>query len=68
MEASNETVAMVAKAAPPIGVAASNLYGISLPDLVQYATLVYLALLIGHKAWRWSKEWKSGKVNDESGE
>lgn len=72
MSITNETaetaVSAAAKLSPPMAVTAGNLAGMTLPDLVQYATLLYLALLIAHKAWRMYKEYKTGKGGDESGE
>lgn len=72
MSITNETaetaVSVAAKSSPPLAVAAGNFAGMSLPDLVQYATLLYLAMLIAHKGWRMYKEYKTGKGGDESGE
>lgn len=63
------TTYMVTKVTPPVAVVAGNIAGLSLPELVQWATLLYLALMISHKVWRMYKEWKSGKgALDESGE
>lgn len=68
MSASDETAsAMVAKAAPPAAVAFANSFShMTLPDIVQWFTLLYLCLMISHKSWRMYKEWKTGKeVKDE---
>lgn len=59
-----ETAAsMMAKATPPIAVIAANQMPLlSLPDIVNYCTLLYLALMISHKAWRMYREWRTGKA------
>ena len=58
-------VAMVAKAAPPVAVVSASAAGITLPELVQLATLVYVFLMIVHKCWHMWKEWKTGKLEPE---
>lgn len=58
-------VAMAAKAAPPVAVASASAYGITLPELVQLATLIYVGLMIVHKCWHMWKEWKTGKPEPE---
>lgn len=65
MTATNE---LATKASPPVAVAAGNLMGMPLPDLVQWVTLIYLALLISHKAWRWHRELTNRGGGDESDE
>lgn len=54
----------LAASTPPVAVATANLFGLSLPDIVQLATLVYLSLLILHKLAQMVKEWRTGKVAD----
>jgi hypothetical protein len=56
MNLTQETVASVAakattKAAPPAVVAGLNWYGITLPELVQLVTLIWLLILIVDKVW-----------------
>lgn len=53
--------AMAAKAAPPVAVVGAHVAGITLPELVQAATLVYVSLMIIHKLWHMWKEWRTGK-------
>lgn len=64
MTPQEETAAiMTAKASPAIAVAAVNqLPTITLPDIVNWATLMYLGLMISHKLWRMYKEYRTGKV------
>lgn len=52
---------MTAKAAPPIVVATANLTGVTVPELVQYATLLYLVLLISHKVIQIVREWRAAR-------
>lgn len=58
-------VAMVAKAAPPVAVVSASAAGITLPELVQFTTLIYVALMIIHKCWHMWKEWRTGKTEPE---
>lgn len=58
--------AMAAKAAPPVAVVGAHAAGISLPELVQAATLVYVSLMIVHKLWHMWVEWRTGKRAPES--
>lgn len=65
-----ETVTSVAakaatKAAPPAVVAGLNWYGITLPELVQLVTLVWLLVLIVDKVWSLYREWKKVMAEDE---
>ena len=30
-----------------------NFFGVSLPDLVQILTVIYLSIMIGHLLWKW---------------
>lgn len=53
--------AMSVKAAPPVTVGGALALGIPVADWIQYFTLIYLVLMIGHKAWHIIKEWKSGR-------
>lgn len=63
----HDTVAdMTIKSAPPIGVAVANVAGMPVPELVQWATLIYLVLLIGHKGWQIYKEFRTGRADNVS--
>lgn len=46
-----------------VGVSGANVIGMSIPDAINYGTLVYLGLLILHKGWQMYKEWRD---KDES--
>lgn len=49
--------AEAAKAAPPVAVAGSVLiFGLTVNDAVQYATLAYLALQAMYLLWKWRRE------------
>ncbi len=41
---------------------------VSIPDLVNWLTALYLVLLIAHKGWNMYRQLQSGKERDESGE
>lgn len=46
----------VSKSAPvAVGGAVTglNFFGVSLPDLVQILTVIYLSIMIGHSLWKW---------------
>lgn len=53
--------AMAAKAAPPVAVSAAGIAGMPIAEWVQWATLIYLAVMIGHKCWSWHREWRKGR-------
>lgn len=44
-----------------------NFFGVSLPDLVQILTVIYLSIMIGHSLWKWWFERQEKKRSlDES--
>lgn len=44
-----------------------NFFGVSLPDLVQILTVIYLSIMIGHSLWKWRVERQEKKRRlDES--
>jgi disulfide bond formation protein DsbB len=45
-----------AEAAPPVTYVAVRLFGMSLPDWVAMATLVYILLQAAHLIWRWRRQ------------
>ena len=48
--------AIVAKAAPPITVSIASIAGVSVSEIVLWATLVYTMLMIGHKIFQIYKD------------
>lgn len=64
--AAESASAMAAKVAPPVAVAGANAAGITVPEAIQLATLVYVVLMIIHKCWHMWKEWKTGIAAPES--
>lgn len=63
-----ETAGTIAvKTAPPLGFVGAHLAGMSIADWVQWATLVYVLMMIAHKGWHMWKEWQTGKeVGDDA--
>lgn len=52
-----ETISgIAAKAGPPVSVSIATVAGINVSELVLWATLIYTALMIGHKVWQIIKE------------
>ncbi|TPG50179.1 hypothetical protein EAH75_01395 [Rhodanobacter glycinis] len=54
----------LAKASPSIGAAALTIFGVSLPDVVQIAALVYTMGLIAQQIYRLSR-WLKHRHDDE---
>lgn len=52
---SNDVFQAAGKAAPPVAYVGVSLAGISLPDWVAIATLVYVVLQAAHLVWRWRR-------------
>lgn len=48
----------LAKASPSIGAAALTVFGVSLPDIVQLAALIYTLGLIAQQVYRLARWWK----------
>lgn len=44
--------AIVAKVAPPLSVSIATVYGVSVSEILLWATLLYTLLMIGHKIWQ----------------
>ena len=47
---------MAAKAAPPIAVVGAQIVGWDVPDVIQWLTLAYVALMLVHKIWHMGLE------------
>lgn len=62
-----EPVSLIAaKAAPPVVVVGAHAAGITLPEVVQILTAIYVGLMIIHKLWHMRVEWKTGKPQSET--
>jgi len=55
MQQKTDIAAEVAKAAPPVTVAGATLAGVTVNDLILWATLVYLVLQIAFLLYRWGR-------------
>lgn len=63
----HESITDVAtKAGPPVAVSGLSFLGVSLPELVQIVTLVYVVILIGDKVFSIIKTYRNSKKSDES--
>lgn len=50
--------AIVAKVTPPLSVSIATVYGVSVSEILLWATLIYTLLMIGHKLWQiWRDVW-----------
>jgi len=49
-------IALVTKAAPPVTVSLATVAGYQVSELVLWATLIYTALMIGHKVFQIYKD------------
>ena len=59
MNSSHETVgAAAAKLTPPVAVLAAEIMGMTVADWIQWLTLIYLLLMVSHKAWGMWREFK----------
>lgn len=59
MNSSQETVgAAAAKLSPPVAVLAAEILGMTVADWIQWLTLIYLLLMVCHKAWGMWREFK----------
>ena len=53
---------MAAKVAPPITVVGVHFLGFPVVDWVQWATLLYLAMMMADKGWDMWKKWRAGRI------
>lgn len=56
---------MAAKAVPPVTVVGATLVGLPLDDWIKYATLIYVVVMAGHQLWKWHREWKTARKEDD---
>lgn len=66
MQATESAAAMLAKVSPPAAVGIAPAIGITVPEAIQIATLIYVILMVVHKCWHMWKEWRTGRVMPES--
>jgi hypothetical protein len=50
--ATESGAAIAAKVAPPLSVSIATVYGVSVSEILLWATLLYTLMMIGHKAWQ----------------
>lgn len=55
MQQKADIASEAAKASPPVAVAGATLAGITINDLILWATLLYLVLQIGFLLYRWGR-------------
>jgi disulfide bond formation protein DsbB len=60
----NDVTKAAAEAAPAVVYGALRLGGMSMPDWVAVATLVYIVLQAAHLIWRWRRLAKRGNGSD----
>ncbi|WP_394779086.1 hypothetical protein [Undibacterium sp.] len=59
MQNTPETVTTIAaKAAPPVGVISALFAGITVPDVIQWFTAIYVVLTVIHKAYHMWRDFK----------
>lgn len=58
-QVTESSAAIIAKATPPITVSIASIAGISVSEIVLWATLVYTLLMIGHKIFHIYKDIKA---------
>ena len=52
------------KLTPPVGVAALSSYGFTVPEAIQFFTLIYAIGLVvqqGYRLWRWFSGWRKAR-------
>jgi hypothetical protein len=64
--ATSAAAKVTVKEIPPAAMAGLNFAGITLPELVQLVSLVWLLILIVDKLWTRYRWWKKGGSTDES--
>lgn len=46
------SAAIAAKVTPPLSVSLATIYGVSVSEILLWATLIYTLMMIGHKVWQ----------------
>jgi hypothetical protein len=62
--ATESTLALMTKSAPPVSVSIATIAGIQVSDILLWATLIYTVLLIGHRLYVIYKEIAGRSTND----
>ncbi len=65
MSQAQEATIAAGKAAPPGAVVVATLTGVDLQQWVLIATLFYIALQAGYLCWKWLRDWKDEREEDE---
>lgn len=65
MQQKADIAAETAKAAPPVTVAGATVFGVTINDLILWATLIYLVLQIGFLLYRWQRLHFSRQAREE---
>lgn len=68
MQQKADIASEAAKAAPPVTVAGATVAGVTINDLILWATLVYLVLQIGFLLYRWQRLHFSRKAEEATEE
>jgi hypothetical protein len=66
MQTTESAAAIAAKLSPPTAIAIAPAMGITVPEAIQIATLLYVILMIVHKLWHMWKELRTGVPTPES--
>ena len=65
MEFPQDVTTELAKASPAVGVGALTIFGVSLPDVVQLAALVYTVGLIIQQGYRLMRWWRERRARQQ---
>ena len=60
-----ETAVEAIKAAPPVSVTAAVLYGVSVADVIQWLTVLYLVLQVAYLLAKWRRESRATQFKSE---
>ncbi|ACO74988.1 hypothetical protein LHK_02004 [Laribacter hongkongensis HLHK9] len=60
-----ETAVEAIKAAPPVSVTAAVLSGVSVADVIQWLTVLYLVLQVAYLLAKWRRESRATRIKSE---
>lgn len=66
MQQKADIAAETAKAAPPVTVAGASVAGLTINDMILWATLIYIVLQIGFLLYRWQRLHFSQQAGEQS--